>query len=151
MKDFWRDWPYHPVGVLVILIAFVSTMALTGVGLSSCAGTRPVTVGGIPTTSETTQQAANRIYNAETAFVLAGEALLVLRGHGGPLYGPDYDTRWAQIAEASDKFTKAIGEAKAALLEYEAQRSDATSTALTDSLSWLDYMARRLLAYTGEE
>ncbi len=119
--------------------------------VAGCAGTRPVTVGGEPTSSDTVKQAANRIYNAETAYALAFEALLVARDPGGPLHGPDFDATWGAIADASAQIKAAILEAKEALLKYQVLASVDNATALGKTLAWMDYIQRRLLAFTEDD
>jgi hypothetical protein len=104
---------------------------------------RTVTIGGVPSESEFVHAAGNRLYNAETSMVIAGEILLSLREAG-----KIGDADWGRVADASADLDSALREARDALLHYEAEQTDAAASDLTKALNWMDYIGRRLLAYT---
>ncbi len=111
-----------------------------------CATTRPATIDGVPTDNPIIQEATNRIYNAETKFVLTMEVLIQAR-----IAKKINDEVWDQIADASENITIAIDEAKKAVLEYERQRNAGKKTELDKALTWFEYLVGRLVAHTQEE
>ena len=107
--------------------------------LAGCA-TRPVTVGGEPAVDDFLIGAANRIAVTESAFVVVGETLLAARGEFS-------DERWDQIADYSQNIEDALFVARDALQQYQAVQSDDTATALTKSLSILEFLQRQYAAF----
>ena len=120
-------------------------LVLTLVGLG-CAGTRPVTVAGDPSTDPFTVEMANRLYNLETGAVLAGEVLLAAHGAG-----QISNDGWSRIMEVSSEVRWALEAARRSLLEYEALPSNRRATDAGRAFAVLEAAARVMLEMAEEE
>ncbi len=121
-----------------------SLAVVLAVFLAGCAGTKPVTVGGVPAVDAVLVGAANRIDQAETVFTTAGEVLL-----GARSLIPD--ARWDQIADYSQAIEDALFLARDAMQAYQAVQSDETAEGLTKAISVLEFLTRKFEALATEE
>lgn len=117
----------------------LATCLLLALTVLGCAGNRTITYQGEPV-DETTAKVANRLYNLETALVLAGETALAARRHIS-------DEDWDRLADLSDQANRALAEARGILIEYRQVRDEATATRLERAMVVLDGIVAAVLRY----